>query len=308
MTPASSLSMGLGLGLLSLSVGCIVESLPAGELPDDGTTTADSATMGAEDSTGPGVSSEDPSISESDTEPTDSEDSTGPGDDTTTGDPFLCPQPEEGFACDEPGTATSSFRVRRNKEDLSEFSFMGICEIADVFDFDATFRVIALCEGDVYEIDLLTENPHVGGIEIVTPNNDVELFYSTFLEDEATVARHLAIRDPAADRLLVAAIDASELSMPPDFDIAPMTMEIMPSECPASSTEFDIFKQRAALYAGYEDASAVLFDHNAGAVGMLDVYAFHTGALERIHCFEENAGYNYADWAVHVMAFYLPEG
>ncbi len=300
----SACSSSLALGLLSLCAACIVESQPAGELPDDGTTTSDTATMG-EESTGPGASSEDPSISESDTEPSGSDDDTA-GDDTTTGDPFACPQPEEGLACEEPGSSSSSFTVLRDQEELFDFNFMGICEVADIFDDGATFRVIALCDGGVYEIDLVTEGPHLGGVEIVTPGNDIELFYSAFMEDEVNVARHLAIRDVADDRLLVAAIDASELSMPPDFDLSPVTMELMPTECPATSTEFDILKQSAALRAGYDGMSVDLFDQSFDSIGMVNVYSFHTGEVERIHCFGEDGGYNYAVWGVEAMAFFQP--
>ncbi|MCH9682813.1 MAG: hypothetical protein K0V04_15360 [Deltaproteobacteria bacterium] len=299
------------LGLL-LSA-CVLDSQPAGELPSDGggggtaNGTDGSASTGP-DATGPGASgpgATGPSPTGSGTDAVD--DSSSSTDDPTVGNDFDCPQPVVGVACEPPGTAVSSFSVLINGEESQSEDITEVCIVSDVFDDGQLTRIVMDCGVAVgsVEVRLTTTDPHIG-FEFSGPS--VALRYAVGQVDEVNLARHLVLREPGFDRLLVAAIDATEYGFPNNFDLAPLQMDLVPSDCEPTNTEFDILTQNAAIEASYAGETVHVFDNGMQFAGGFDTYAIFTEDVERIHCWGEDSGYNYAVWFVHAIAIYVPEG
>ncbi len=292
------------LCMAALAGGCVVGSLPAGELPT--ATESDGQGSAAAESTG--STTEDPGMSGPAMTGTASGDPTGDGsgDDTTDGlgPPRSCAElVPMGVPCQPPGTTVSSFSVL-----LDGASFRGrfeeTCIVDTVGDSGVTSTIFLQCGPSLMEIRVDTSDPHQA-VEMAL-GATIDVFYDEDLRDEAVLARHLSLRDTFGN-LHFAAIDASDITPPATFDYSPVTLQVVPTTCAQAQTEC-VTKQDAALEVGFDGDNAVLFDDSSSYVGQFTSYAVYASDVERIFCQPEECGYNYAEWFVHVMMIRVPEG
>lgn len=290
----------LGVAVLA-STACGDDGAPVGDGSGSSSTAAAPESTG--DSTqGPGMTG--PAVTTDEgttTEGTTAQASTA-ADETTAG--LSCEDPPVGEACQPAGPTTIGWQLRIDGSELLDDEVTAECTIADVAD-DGTSTTIALdCTRFQAEIDVVTSDPHHQPALYV--DDPVELSASAYFEDEANVARYLTLRRGG---LALGAFDASSFNPGPSFDFEPVTLEVVATDCPQSGTEFGcIYEQDAALAVGFEDQSALLFEGQDAVVGLLTSYHVLTGPLERVQCFEEDCGYNYADWFVQGLVFRVPEG
>lgn len=227
----------------------------------------------------------------------------GTADETSTGEPGLCQdEPMGGEACQPPGPATIGWQVRLDGVELLDQEIMGACTVTSVVDDGVVVTVALDCARFEVEIDLITVSPH--HVPALQPDDPVELRASAYFEDEAVVARYLTLRRGG---LALAAFDASEFDPPAGFDFDPVAIAVVASDCPSQATEC-VYKQDAALQVGFDGQTALLFQGHEGFVGQLTSYQVIAGQVERIFCFPDDCGYNYAEWFVQGLVFRIPEG
>jgi hypothetical protein len=225
------------------------------------------------------------------------------GDETTMGEPGVCDdQLPRGEVCQSPGTATIGWQVRIDGRELLEADVSGACTVSDVLDDGTTTTVALDCTSFLAEIDLVTMNPHT--MPSLYVDDPVDLRASSYLEDEAVVARYLTLRRGG---LALAAFDASQFSPPSGFDFQPVALQVLPTDCPSQPTEC-VHKQGAALAVDFDGQTELFFQGQEGFVGQLTSYRVIAGRVERIFCFPEDCGYSYAEWFVQGLVFRIPEG
>lgn len=285
---------------------CVLVSVACG---DDGTPVGDgsgSGTAGPEGTSGttqgPGMTG--PSVTTGDgttADATTAEASTA-ADETTAG--LSCDDPPVGEACQRPGPTTIEWQVRIDGRELQEDEITGACTVIDVSD-DGTTSTIALdCARFQAEIDVVTSDPHHQ--PALQPDDPVELHAFAGFEDEANVARYLTLRRGG---LALGAFDASRFNPPPSFDFEPVAIEVVATDCPQAPTEFEcIFTQDAALQVGFDGQTALVFEGHDASVGALTSYHVLAGLVEHIQCYEDDCGYNYAEWFVQGLVLRVPEG
>lgn len=224
-------------------------------------------------------------------------------DDTSTGEPVACEdQPARGVACVEPGSTMVQWQVRIDGVELSEQDVAEACTVLDLTDDGVTTTIVLDCAAFEAEVELTTVDPH--HVPALAMGDPVELRASAQFEDEAVVARYLTLHRAG---LALGAFDGSRFMPPPSFDFEPLAIEVVASDCTPFFTEC-VRAQRAALQVGHDGQTELVFSRHAALVGQLTGYHVLTGDVERIHCFPDDCGYNYAEWFVQGVVIRVPEG
>lgn len=290
------------LGAIALaSAGCGDDGAPVADGTGTGTSTTASESLG-DTTEGPGMTGPAATTDEGTTAEDTTAAASTAADETTAG--LSCEDPPVGEACQPPGPTTMAWQVRIDGRELQDDEVTAACTVANVAD-DGTTTTIALdCTRFMAEIDVTTSDPH--HVPAFSADDPVELHASAGFEDEANVARYLTLRRGG---LALGAFDASSFNPPPSFDFEPVALEVVATDCPQGGTEFGcIFMQDAALQLGFDGQSALVFGGQDGSVGALTSYQLLTGQVERVQCFEDDCGYNYATWLVQGLVIRVPEG
>lgn len=288
MNRARTIAVGLLVGLAAS--GC-----PASPSEDDGGSSDGGTTVG--DSTGPA------STGPATTAPGSTGTTMGSADDASTGTPMACEElVPEGEACMPPGSASVAWELRIDGVPLANSEQSGSCMVLDVVDDGATSTISMDCTRFQAELDLTTTDPH--HVPELAPGEMVELHITVFLESKDLEARYLTLRQ--AD-LVLAAFEASVFDLPASFDVSPVALQVVATDCEARPTEC-IWEQDAALQVDFDGQTELLFPHQDAFVGQLTSYRAITGELERIVCYPDDCGAEFAEWLVQGVVIRVPEG
>lgn len=278
-----------------------VAGCPGSTPMDDGNGSEDAGSTTTDGTTGPGMTG--PASTDTGTTMGSTGTTMGSADDASTGGPVACEdEVPQGVACMPPGSAAVEWVVTVDGIPVSDQEIMGACTVIDVADDGVTTTVGFDCTRFGAELVLTTTDPH--HVPDLYVDDLVDLQTTAFLEDEALEARYLTLRRGG---LVLAAFEASTFDPPASFDFDPVMLEVLATDCDSRPTEC-VYEQDAALRVDYDGLTALVFPHHDASVGQMVSYRVITGDVERIQCFPDDCGYNYAEWLVQGVVIRVPEG
>ncbi len=289
------------LMIMTLLVGCAPK-----EAHMDPTTVGESTSTGADTPTdtptGDSTAATESTSTGADTTDTPTGDSTV----GETGEQTCEPEPLTEVACEPRGATQASwvFSVEKGFEDGFELPFDAMCGVESVEDDGLLQTIGLLCGDDARVLSLSSKAPHVPA--------QVQVGDMVHMQQEAVFSLEIpnlwfALR-AADERLLVAGLKRAILPRPEPLQIAPLSFELMATDCEAFEEQACWVGQRSALAVTTDGMTSVVFDGNTASLGLQDRFQILVGDSTRLLCQSAECAFTAEPWGTSALVVWVQEG
>lgn len=231
------------------------------------------------------------------------------GDPTTgeTGEQTCAPGPLAGVACEPRGATRTSWEFSEGEGFENDFDqpFDAMCGVESVEDDGEIQAIELLCGDEARVLWLSSKAPHVPAQVMVGDMVHMELAALYSLE---VPNLWFSLRG-ADDRLLVAGLERAILPQPEPLQIAPLSFELLATDCESFDEESCWIGQRGALAVTMDGMSSVVFDGNTASLGLQqDSFQILVGESTRLLCESEKCAFSAEPWGTNALIVWVQEG
>ena len=179
-----------------------------------------------------------------------------------------------------------------------------MCGVESVEDDGQLQTIGLLCGDDARLLWLTAKAPHVPAQVVVGDMVHMELAVLYSLE----VPNLWFSMRAADDRLLVAGLKRAILPRPEPLQIAPLSFELLATDCQAFDEDACWIGQRGALAVTTDGMTSVVFDGNTASLGLQDSFQVLVGDSTRLLCASDVCPFSSEPYETNALVVWVPEG